>query len=175
MTTIQLYTPAGFAKIWKDSKRWRLRVGMCCPCIFCCFVFPRCFRNSHRECSKISHTFNFWTFDVKDTWITFCFLIICPRMDIQRRPPRCPSVPGEVCCMRAGQLVWSATMWTSKHLSVTFLWWQWTVYVSSANVARNSRNFLCYPKCQVAKLKAEADNEFTITLKTLGATKDTQC
>ena len=29
--------------------------------------------------------------------------------------------------------------------------------------------------CQVAKLKAEADNEFTITLKTLGATKDTQC
>lgn len=68
-----------------------------------------------------------------------------------------------------------ATMWTSKHLSVTLVWWQWTVYVSSANVARNSRNFLCYPKCQVAKLKAEADNEFTITLKTLGATKDTQC
>lgn len=36
-----------------------------------------------------------------------------------------------------------ATMWTSKHLSVTLVWWQWTVYVSSANVARNSRNFLC--------------------------------
>lgn len=59
MTTIQHYTPAGFAKIWKDSKRWRLRVGMCCPCNFCCFIFPRCFRNSHRECSKLSHTFTF--------------------------------------------------------------------------------------------------------------------
>ena len=36
------------------------------------------------------------------------------------------------------------------------------------------RQFLGLAKCQVAKLKAEAENEFTIILKTLGATKDSQ-
>lgn len=171
MTTIQHYTPSGFAKIWKDSKRWRLRVGMCCPCNSFALFFPgvsEILTGSVQKYPTLIHTFNFWTFDVKDSWITFCFLIICPRMDIQRRPPRCPR------CQVKFAACAQATMWTSD-LSKTLVWWQWTVYVSSANVARNSPSFLCYPKCQVAKLKAEADNEFTITLKTLGATKDTQC